>query len=190
MTLGEKIKSARLHAGLTQQDLADRLLVSRQAITKWETDAGIPDVANLKALAALFDVSVDYLLAGDEPVSGSVIRQPINLDDYTKQPPQRDRYDAAVRAHYPQAVMIQPLWRKRKMTLWENAIDFVVQPGVIQAADSVARIAGQYVVDLGNRQLLVKVTKEFIESRELTEPWDGRKLVIDSDVYRKVPYRI
>lgn len=48
MTLGEKIKEARKQAGLTQEQVAEKLMVSRQAVTKWETDKGIPDIENLK----------------------------------------------------------------------------------------------------------------------------------------------
>ena len=44
MTLAEKLKSIRKQAGMSQEQLAEKLGVSRQAVTKWETDAGIPDV--------------------------------------------------------------------------------------------------------------------------------------------------
>ena len=52
MSLGETIREQRKKAGLSQEQLAEKLNVSRQAITKWETDKGIPDVANL--IATLF----------------------------------------------------------------------------------------------------------------------------------------
>lgn len=60
--LPEKIKGLRKQARLSQEQLAERLHVSRQAITKWETGAGVPDVENLQALSALFRVSLDELL--------------------------------------------------------------------------------------------------------------------------------
>ena len=46
----------------SQEQLSEKLGVSRSAITKWETDKGIPDVDNLKALSKLLNVSIDYLL--------------------------------------------------------------------------------------------------------------------------------
>lgn len=46
MTLGKKLKSARKGAGLTQEQMAEKLLVSRQAVTKWEADKGIPEFLN------------------------------------------------------------------------------------------------------------------------------------------------
>ena len=54
MSLGEKIREQRKQAGLSQEPLAEKLNVSRQAITKWETDKGIPDVANLIAISDEF----------------------------------------------------------------------------------------------------------------------------------------
>ena len=62
MTLGEKIREARRKCGLSQEQLAEKLSVSRSAIAKWETDKGLPDVGNLKILARLLNVSVDHLL--------------------------------------------------------------------------------------------------------------------------------
>ena len=82
MSLGEKLKSARKNAGLTQEQLAEKLLVSRQAITKWEADKGMPDIENLKQLSKLLNISIDYLLDSGERIDLSVMREPINLDDY------------------------------------------------------------------------------------------------------------
>lgn len=65
MNFSEKLKTLRKKAGLSQEQLAEKLNVSRQAITKWETDAGIPDIENLKSISALFSVSIDELLANE-----------------------------------------------------------------------------------------------------------------------------
>ena len=62
MIFPEKLKSLRKQAGLSQEQLAEKLNVSRQAITKWETGAGIPDVENIKSIALLFQLSIDELL--------------------------------------------------------------------------------------------------------------------------------
>lgn len=68
MTLGEKLKSARKSAGLTQEQLAEKLLVSRQAITKWEADKGMPDIENIRQLSKLLNISIDYLLDSGERI--------------------------------------------------------------------------------------------------------------------------
>lgn len=65
MTFAEKLKSIRKQAGMSQEQLAEKLSVSRQAVTKWETDAGIPDIENIMAISALFDVSIDELLSNE-----------------------------------------------------------------------------------------------------------------------------
>ena len=61
---GESVERAlRKQAGMSQEKLAEKLNVSRQAVTKWETDMGIPDMENMMAVSALFDVSLDELLS-------------------------------------------------------------------------------------------------------------------------------
>ncbi len=65
MAFAEKLKSIRKQAGMSQEQLAEKLGVSRQAVTKWETDAGIPDIENIMAISALFDISIDELLSNE-----------------------------------------------------------------------------------------------------------------------------
>ena len=70
MTLGEKIRYARKCCRLSQEQLAEKMCVSRSAIAKWETDKGMPDIENLKLLSRLLGVTTDSLLddsAGPEP---------------------------------------------------------------------------------------------------------------------------
>lgn len=66
MTFAEKLKSIRKQAGLSQEKLAEELGVSRQAVTKWETDTGIPDIENLIAISKLFAISIDELLSNEK----------------------------------------------------------------------------------------------------------------------------
>ncbi len=67
MTLGERIAYYRGKMGLSQGELAERLNVSRQAVSKWETDAGLPDLDRLIALSGLFDITLDELVKGSAP---------------------------------------------------------------------------------------------------------------------------
>jgi transcriptional regulator with XRE-family HTH domain len=66
MTFAEKLKSIRKQAGMSQEQLTEKLGVSRQAVTKWETDSGIPDIENMMAISALFDISIDELLSNEK----------------------------------------------------------------------------------------------------------------------------
>ncbi len=66
MTFAEKLKFIRKQAGMSQEQLSEKLGVSRQAVTKWETDAGIPDIENIMAVSALFGISIDELLSNEK----------------------------------------------------------------------------------------------------------------------------
>lgn len=66
MDFGEKLKALRTERGLTQEQLAAKLYVSRTAVSKWETGGGSPNLDSLQAVARLFDVSVDDLLSADD----------------------------------------------------------------------------------------------------------------------------
>ena len=72
MTFAQKLKELRNRSGMSQEKLAEKVGVSRQAITKWETDKGAPEMENLLALSDLFGVSVDELLGreGRKPTEG------------------------------------------------------------------------------------------------------------------------
>lgn len=102
MTLGEKIKEARQQFGWSQEELAEKLFVSRAAVAKWETDGGIPDVANLKMISALLQVSLDYLLDNNATEIKYTAREAININDYGKGI-KKKKTDRAVRAKYPDA---------------------------------------------------------------------------------------
>lgn len=70
MTLFEdQIKHYRKQAGLSQEKMAEKIGVSRQAITKWENGTGTPDISNLMAIANLFQISIDELLSNEKTES-------------------------------------------------------------------------------------------------------------------------
>lgn len=190
MSIGEKLKEGRKKAGLSQEQLAEKLCVSRQAITKWESNRGMPDIGNVQNISKLFGVSIDYLLDDGETILNNVIKEAININDYEKTGKCRSRYDAVVRAKYPQATIIYPLIRRKKLSLVENIVDLVVQPGVLQVADSLNNMSAYYLVELEQKQLLVNVTKEFIESRELNCRFTEKKIVIGNNLFKKISYTI
>lgn len=66
MRLPEKIFSCRRRLGLSQEQLAERLGVSRQAVSKWETGEAVPELGKLAQLAAVFGVTADWLLSDEE----------------------------------------------------------------------------------------------------------------------------
>ena len=69
MEFNQKLKELRQQKGLTQEELANALFVSRTAISKWEAGRGYPNIDSLKRIAQLFSVTVDELLSSDELLS-------------------------------------------------------------------------------------------------------------------------
>ena len=65
MEFGEKLQELRKNKGLTQEELAELLYVSRTAISKWESGRGYPNIDSLKEIAKFFQVSIDVLLSGE-----------------------------------------------------------------------------------------------------------------------------
>ena len=65
-TLGKRISSLRKAMGMKQEELAERLDVSGQAVSKWENDQTCPDIGLLPRLARVFGVTTDYLLTGEQ----------------------------------------------------------------------------------------------------------------------------
>ena len=63
MTFGEKLKKLRTDNVLTQDELAEKIYVTRTAISKWETDKGYPSIDSLKELSSLFKISIDELIS-------------------------------------------------------------------------------------------------------------------------------
>lgn len=66
MEFNEKLQELRKQKGLTQEELAAALYVSRTAVSKWESGRGYPNIDSLKAISAFFSVTIDVLLSGDE----------------------------------------------------------------------------------------------------------------------------
>ena len=71
MKLGEKLQQLRKRSGLSQEQLASQLAVSRQAVSKWELDETMPDTENVIQLSRIFGVSCDYLLREEVDEQGA-----------------------------------------------------------------------------------------------------------------------
>jgi transcriptional regulator with XRE-family HTH domain len=80
MLLGEKLLDLRKKAGLSQEDVADKLGVSRQTVSKWETDQTVPELIKAKLLSQLYNVSYEYLITGS-PIGGDVTSIEMIVDE-------------------------------------------------------------------------------------------------------------
>ena len=77
MELGKRLKECRLKLEITQEELADKLYVSRQTISNWENDKSYPDIHSLLMISDLFGVSIDSLIKGDIEIMKEKVEQTI-----------------------------------------------------------------------------------------------------------------
>lgn len=80
MSLGENLLYLRKKAGLSQEDVAEKLGVSRQTVSKWETDQTVPELIKAKLLSQLYNVSYDYLISGSH-IGGDVTSIEMIVDE-------------------------------------------------------------------------------------------------------------
>ena len=188
MTLGEKIREARRKCGFSQEQLAEKMSVSRSAIAKWETDKGLPDVGNLKMLARLLNVSVDQLLDEGQPSNTSVIRENYNLAAYGYGCG-RVKKDRVVQEKYPDARICPLLARQEPVSMdlfADSTPDCRTNP-----MDRVKQTDKSfYLIEKENRQFLVTVTDVFVETRPLEQPVQGNSFCVDGWSFIKCNYEI
>jgi len=171
MTLGEKIKEARVKAGYTQEQFAVMLGVSRQAVTKWEADRGMPDVDNLKLMGQLLGISVDYLLDDGTELDLSVTREAVDLTNY-----EGSKFDKKVNVlleKFPDAEC-HPLVSTKKLSKSERLLDEAIgwltdlSFGSVELAKAFDDMNEQFfLVEDEKDQYLVHISDEFIETRKL-----------------------
>lgn len=69
MNMADRIQYLRKAKGFSQEELADKVGVSRQAVSKWESEQSTPDIEKIIIMSELFEVTTDYILKGIEPVN-------------------------------------------------------------------------------------------------------------------------
>ena len=107
MTLGENIVRLRTQKNWSQGDLADALDISRQSVSKWETDASIPELDKLLKLSALFGVTLDELVRGED----EELRDQMRVYSFASMDPL-----------LPLAKLLENEY-SAKNTLWKNRMD-------------------------------------------------------------------
>ena len=195
MTLGEKVKAARKQCGLSQEQLAEKMTVSRSAVAKWEADKGLPDVENLKALAQLLNGSVDYLVDDGEKLEELVMRESYDLSAYGKGI-RKKKKDRVIREKFPNA-QIHTLLGKLKLTKSEKIVDYALgfltdapfgTPDLINGLKNLDKEF--YLVEKDGRQFLVTVTDESIETRQLGKHITAETFEIGNWAFRICAYEV
>lgn len=103
MKLDERLYQLRKEKGLTQAAVAEKLGVSRQAVSRWEIGAAVPTLENLRVLSELFGVSVQYLLPGESNVEEEII-----AEESKEELPEKVLISQRVDEEYPKAFEQKP----------------------------------------------------------------------------------
>lgn len=204
ISLGEKIKKARLEAGLTQEELSELLMVSRAAVAKWETNRGLPDIENLKFIAYALSVSVDYLLDENNSVDFSITKKPINLNKYgfdgrLSSFKKSKVKEQIVLDEYPDLEINMLTVVKTYNSSSEKMVDNFVGwfstllgglPlfGIYDFSKAVATLGADqyYLVDKKDKQYFVLITDEYIISRIMGVAFNSKKFRIGDKEFMKV----
>ena len=201
MTFGEKLKKARLEAGYTQEELASMLTISRAAVAKWESDRGMPDVSNLKALAEALNVSVDFLLDDGEPIDLSVTKKTIDLRKYGDQGKlsrlkKLGIKERIIREEYPDRQIIRLTVTKIHNSKSETVVDQVIGWTALlfggiplfdtqEMGKTINSLDEQYyLVNDDKKQYFVMLTDEFMVSRAMVNRIDGKKFRIEDREFK------
>lgn len=176
MTLGQKLKEIRKRFGLSQEQLAEIMNVSRQAITKWENDGGMPDVSNLQELSKVFGITVDYLLNDDNQLPALSLKKELDKEKYKNK---LTMYDEVLKEYYPEPYEIFILSRNKKLTIPELLLDTFIAPeiGPISTADGLSDLSPYYLVKKDNLKLLVNIKNWTLEVIELPNNTNEKKFV-------------
>ncbi len=172
MEIGKNITAFRKDAGMTQEDLAGRIGVSAQAVSKWETGVSMPDILLLPVIADVFDVTVDELYNGRQ----SKEQRPI----HTNEAP-----DAAFRAIFDTLLRV-----------YEDH-EIMTQERMFQAIDEDSRCASMIFGDQGgavriSREMGIVLrnfgTTEFFRSLKFEEGIKLLTVLGDEGAFRVLPY--
>ena len=193
MTFGEKLKNARKNAGLSQEQLAEKLCVSRAAVAKWETDKGLPDIMNLKAISRLLDISIDALLDGGQNTDLSVIKEAIDLKSIPITGRARSAWDAAVLRRFPDAdsiIQVALIHQLNKIEWWADFLTCGLYTMIWGISHWKTWTGHYYLVDRGGQQFFVTVNDDFIISTSLAAKITKNKFYIGDRQYIRIRHQI
>ena len=134
MTLGEKLQRLRRERTMSQEELAAQITVSRQAISKWELDESVPDIANVVQLSQVFGVSTDYLLLDDAAPQPA---QPV--------PAQREKQEGTAKVLYVGSVFFVVIGVLVGFAGWNDVqtMEAVIGAMIVQAVGVAAYFIGR-----------------------------------------------
>ena len=114
MEIGKQIRKYRQELKLSQDELAERIFVTRQSISNWENDKNYPDIKSLLLLSSLFDISLDTLVKGDL----EEMKEQIKTDDIKRFNKDGGIFTLLLLAEIILAVPLASLWGFRGLGIW------------------------------------------------------------------------
>ena len=180
MTLGQKLKEIRKRFGLSQEDLAQLINVSRQAITKWENDIGLPDINNLQELSKIFGITIDYLLDNKNNLPSLSMRKQIDKNKYKNK---ISSYNEILKEYYPEPYEIFVLSVSKKMNIIESVLDLFIG-GNYYLIKGVSDLSPYYLVKKDNLKFLVNIKNWTLEVIELPEKTNDKKFTYRQNIFR------
>jgi len=185
MTFGEKLSSLREQANLTQSELAEKLNVTRQAITKWEKGNGLPDLDNIKKLSSIFNTSIDELL--DYKITEIKLEVDTTKETIDKENSKFSKVNQFMISKFKNADSIEMLNREKKLTFWQEIFDifFTPAPGTIEIAEFIGTgLVHSFLVKEGTNYYLVLINKTTMITKKLDKDFD-KTIVVDGYKYSK-----
>ena len=181
MTLGEKLKEIRKRFGLSQEQLAEFINVSRQAITKWESDGGIPDISNLQELSKVFGITIDYLLNNYNELPALSMTKEIDKNKYHGK---LSSYSIILKEYYSEPWEVYSLVRSKKMSKLEATFDFLIGSGTIELADALSDLSPFYLVVKDNLKMLVNIKDWTLRVYEFPSDTNIKKFVYGKNKFQ------
>ena len=182
MTLGQKIKDIRKRFGLSQESLAEIISVSRQAITKWERDEGLPDVSNLQELSKVFNLTVDYLLDNDNSLPALSMKKELDKDKYEMNV---KGYKQILKDYYAESWEIYELLRsENKGKLARVVSDWIIGAGAMETVDALNDTTPYYLIKKEDLKLLVNIHNYILEVIELPENTNDKKFIYGKNKFK------
>ena len=181
MNFAEKLKTLRKQKGISQEQLAEKIYVSRQAITKWESGNGIPDIENLLAISSLFNESLDSLLSEEKSLISKNEFLYDSRTEYDLDNPKKIDLKIGL-AH--EVVIEKTKDEKILVIVASNKLPFLAQQVKVKIVENKKRmdVIVKHSADLSdiaaleNLFVLIRVPEKFVPDMELASELENLKI--------------
>ena len=182
MTLGQKLKEIRKRFGLSQEGLAEIMNVSRQAITKWENDMGLPDTSNLLELSKVFGLTIDYFFNNDTELPLLVMRKELNKEDYKSK---LSSYNQILNKYFPSPWEVYSLIKNEKENKLETALDILTGGLIYGTIKELSDLSVYCLAIKDNLKLLINIKDFVLTVKELPNDIKINKFTVDNKIFKK-----